>query len=672
MEAVALAAPSAAGWAGIAALVLLGVLVGWQGRSFLEDTSGLALSARAWVQPALWLVALAAVGVGAGLVLHYAQTVEHGKAYWAQGVAAGILLFTSVLMFTAGRRRTVATEDITWTDKGPSVRVYKGQPVSKSVYDQLTDKDANCKTVRRAKETLKYKEGNDERTVPKGSEVPVGADLDEANEAKVETSYIATKFFRYKPEVEQTIKAGEVLAAKDALRPEAGEKTVSTRGLSFSALFIGKDGRWSTSKLQALVWTYAVLFGLLSLYLASASLGVKLEPKVGDTVKTVAFDALPLPDEYYLLLGGPFAIAILAKAFTASKVANGEVTKSEATGTSGVADGVKEVVSDDEGRTDLVDTQYFLFSLLAVGYFFASFVPELSRGFPEVPEVLVGLSSASGLAYITKKGIERSVASVSSVIPETVLPGQHVEVWGSNLVGSGQQPPQVQIDGLEVASVEVLDDGPKDTDHLRVLVPAGASGEAKLVVLPPGGKPTEAVTLSVQSLEVTAVEPTPVSVRAGAALVITGKGFAEETAANTVTLGSMALVVASASPTKLSATLNDTHYPQGDVPLNVSAHGQSDVKSVKVTALEITEVRPSSVPRKADQTLTVLGFGFHRPGLTARLGAKLLSVESATESQLVCRLLGDAIEEYGDGASDLEVSADPEYSARAKVTVVKG
>ena len=75
-----------------------------------------------------------------------------------------------------------------------------------------------------------------------------------------------------------------------------------------AALFIGTDNRTSTSKLQAFLWTYAVLWAMTSLL---AGAGVEaFNTALGDNVR----------DEYLLLLGGPYAVAIGAKAITTDKV----------------------------------------------------------------------------------------------------------------------------------------------------------------------------------------------------------------------------------------------------------------------------------------------------------------------------------------------------------------
>ena len=136
-------------------------------------------------------------------------------------------------------------------------------------------------------------------------------------------------------------------------------------------LVLGQDKRLSTSKLQALLWTYALLGVLLAIVIANwMGQGAGYQHLVGQG----------LPEEYLLLLGGPFAAAIASKALVAGKVEDGTLTKTEGTG-SGVKARAGEAFGDDQGNTDLVDTQYLLFNLPALTYVIGGFInqPTLHR-----------------------------------------------------------------------------------------------------------------------------------------------------------------------------------------------------------------------------------------------------------------------------------------------------
>jgi hypothetical protein len=137
----------------------------------------------------------------------------------------------------------------------------------------------------------------------------------------------------------KTVKAGEPVPS-EAVASLAPASYRKERGAFFRTLFIGKDGRWSTSKLQALLWTYAVGFGLLALVVAKwlgNSQGFDHQVDQG------------LQDEYLLLLGGPFAAAVLARAITTTQVEQGNVEKPPSDPTLNPVQGASEVISDDAG-----------------------------------------------------------------------------------------------------------------------------------------------------------------------------------------------------------------------------------------------------------------------------------------------------------------------------------
>jgi hypothetical protein len=168
------------------------------------------------------------------------------------------------------------------------------------------------------------------------------------------------------------------------------------------ALFIGDDNRTSTSKLQALLWTYAILWALISVLVGG---GVEqFNELIGDQLR----------DEYFLLLGGPYLVAIAAKAKTTHDVS--QATESErgdvkpakpAEASGGAARRIAEIVTKDDGSVDLGDFQYFAFTLLTLTYFAWAFIASPGDGLPEVPGTLLVLSGISQAAYVGKKVLIR-------------------------------------------------------------------------------------------------------------------------------------------------------------------------------------------------------------------------------------------------------------------------
>ena len=171
-----------------------------------------------------------------------------------------------------------------------------------------------------------------------------------------------------------------------------------SRGRRFgvAALFVGDDGRTSTSKLQAMLWTYAVLWALISLL---AGLGV-------DGFRT-ALDR-DLREEYLLLLGGPYVAAIAAKGITTKREddpkAPSKVPKALTPGErSTLTERVAETVTNDAGSVDLGDFQYAAFTLLTLTYFAWAFVDKPHEGLPAIPATLLVLMGVSQGAYVAKK-----------------------------------------------------------------------------------------------------------------------------------------------------------------------------------------------------------------------------------------------------------------------------
>jgi hypothetical protein len=255
------------------------------------------------------------------------------------------------------------------------------------------------------------------------------------------------------------------------------------RGLYFQALLLGKDGRWSTSKVQLLAWTYAVVFGLAALIIAMW---------LGDDAGWKAQIDHGLQEEYLVLLGGPFAAAVLAKTITTQKVENGTIQKTASEPTSDPVQGIGEVVSDDKGSVDLGDLQYFLFNLLALVYFLGTFLSHFDQGFPDLPGLLVGLTSVSAAAYVSKKAADREVPSVTSVFPPKAEPGQRIDLWGKYLIvrlasTKEDRLPQILINDKS-APPEVVNDGLTISDHLQLTVPEDADpGDTSVLLITAAG-----------------------------------------------------------------------------------------------------------------------------------------------------------------------------------------
>jgi hypothetical protein len=237
-----------------------------------------------------------------------------------------------------------------------------------------------------------------------------------------------------------------------------------------AAILVGKDHRTSTSKTVVFAWSLAVAFGLVSLLVAVW---------LGDHGPWDAQVKRGLQEEYLLLLGGPFAAAILAK----YAAVNQDETKTDApVGESNAS----QLINNDQGDTDLGDFQYVLFNVIGLAFFVGDFIGDLAAGFPVLPAILTGLVLTSTGGYAAKKLVAQAAPTLTSVLPAAAPPGDEVQVFGTNLAvpasvsGTGEQMKATVFIGSHQATV-TAHDLVLGNDRLTVEVPAGAkSGPAPI------------------------------------------------------------------------------------------------------------------------------------------------------------------------------------------------
>jgi hypothetical protein len=187
----------------------------------------------------------------------------------------------------------------------------------------------------------------------------------------------------------------------------------------------GIDNRWSTSKMTVVVWSYAVLFVFLVLLFRFHS---RVFPGT-------------LQDEYLVLLGIPAASALAAKGITSSKVESGDVTKpalaEPTSGTRGLFKGLAQLVTDDSGQLDLLDTQYLAFNLALLLYFLFAFfgldIVDANTLLPNLPDSLLAISGVSAASYVAKKGLQKDDAATITVAPGSKL----VLAWPATVTFKG-------------------------------------------------------------------------------------------------------------------------------------------------------------------------------------------------------------------------------------------
>jgi hypothetical protein len=370
---------------------------------------------------------------------------------------------------------------------------------------------------------------------------------------------VALKPFKYGSNNESVDAAGLEVPA-EALKDQTVEKGVDydlQRGLFFRGLYLGKDGRWSTSKLQVLLWTYAVLFALTAIFLAKA-LGVD------EGLSNLIEDGDKNWDVYLILLGGPFAAMVLAQGITSTKVENESVAKTNSEEpTTAVGEGLSQVISNDVGETDIVDLQYFLFNLLALGYFLGSFVPNLADGLPKLPELLVALTGASAATYVAKKATDREKPSVTAVLPVKARTGGKLDIWGRSLVlGERSRPdrkPRVSIGSTEVPDDEVtiVADTGALVDHLRCTVPTTAErGSTTLRIVTLAGVSAESPLEVETGVHLNGVSSGKIELAAPGEITVFGENFGSPGPGSAVLLGDVPLVVRDWTEKKIIAALD--------------------------------------------------------------------------------------------------------------------
>lgn len=272
-------------------------------------------------------------------------------------------------------------------------------------------------------------------------------------------------------------------------------------GRGVGKLVTGADNRISTSKVQMVIWTFAVAATILAL-IAQDWVGLD---EGFDQLESLDFEAF---GPYLILLGGPFAAAISAKALV-----SGQVEKEESTKPPGEPK-ASQVFTNDAGSADLVDCQYLLFNLIALIYFVGAFVGSPEEGLPTIPTFLYVLTGASALGYVSNKAIPSGVPKIQSISPATVRPGEEVTVFAEGLLfplePTAIRPAttlaqyhavEVQVGGRRAEIVDgSLSCSRTGGDKLRIVVPHDhleADHEYDVVALNFRGTETEPVKLKV-------------------------------------------------------------------------------------------------------------------------------------------------------------------------------
>jgi hypothetical protein len=195
-----------------------------------------------------------------------------------------------------------------------------------------------------------------------------------------------------------------------------GQPTLNFRRRGLKAAVIGQDGRASTSKTQVVLWTAAVVWGLVDLLLLARAFG-------GTGLFTGAVTTNWRP-EYLVLLGLPVAAATAAKAAVANaNDGRGPVDRATARaaaaepgpaarvyvreplphGVRGVLTGLAELMTGDDNAVAWADLQYVVFTGITLCYFAIQLLGQPKAGLPPVPAALLTLMGVSASGYAANK-----------------------------------------------------------------------------------------------------------------------------------------------------------------------------------------------------------------------------------------------------------------------------
>ncbi len=263
-------------------------------------------------------------------------------------------------------------------------------------------------------------------------------------------------------------------------------------GGGFSRLFVGDDRRASTSKTQFMLWTLFVAFTLAYIsgwVLKAKSAGPFVCSGAGDH-NCVDPNSWP---KYLILLGVPAGAAVLSKGITAYKVENGSVQKTDSS--AGASPG--DLATNDRGQADIVDVQYLIFNVITLAFVAVGFFSNGVLG--DVPDILLGLTSASAATYVANKSLQTNRPTVTGVVPSVIAAGTTVEIRGRNLFPPGvdgdSDPIAVKLAGVRATDALQFD---KANNLITVKAPLGmAVGDGKVSVITTANVETESYPIKV-------------------------------------------------------------------------------------------------------------------------------------------------------------------------------
>jgi hypothetical protein len=290
-----------------------------------------------------------------------------------------------------------------------------------------------------------------------------------------------------------------------------------SHGYGLFRTVVGADGRVSTSKTQAALWTLLIAFVVA--YFASLTMLADRHHLFEGFSIDAAPDNVSVWGPYLILLGGPFASLVLAKGIVSAKVSSGTLQK--AVNADGSAS-ITQALTDDSGNVDLVDSQYLLFNLIAMVYVVMGLAKH--GQLPELPPLLLGLTGTAAATYVISKSVEANTPQLNSVVPTRVQPGDRLRLDGANFMPSGASStaPIVLIDGLQATLLEAA-----SNTTVVVEVPPGLVVGVKSATVTTAARVTSnslPIEVATRPMQIVGLTPSP-QVARGSKLTVEGVGF---------------------------------------------------------------------------------------------------------------------------------------------------
>jgi len=231
----------------------------------------------------------------------------------------------------------------------------------------------------------------------------------------------------------------------------------STRGF-LGRLIGGTDGRASTSKFQALVWTLITLFGFVEVFCEHVLLG---DPGYVSEI----------PANLFAAMGFSMTTMIAAKGITVSYLNQGRVNQQTSAPTvmpnlvgkppakPGATPKLGGLGTNDVGEPDLSKIQMLAFTLIAVAVYLTRLAVQ-EHSSPQLPEldptlmVLMGLSQG---AYLGKKLTTTETPRISGISPGTGKADDLVVLSGISF-GDTQAGGLVLVDGAPATKYDAWSD----------------------------------------------------------------------------------------------------------------------------------------------------------------------------------------------------------------------